>query len=300
MTRTIAIIGIWVMSACSTDGSGLPAGEIDDGNSAPGIPGAFASADWSPASVEGQLTLEPTPVDTVEELPGDYYRPFALPGQISVLSLSAGSSPGTGEYNLYRSCGVPVCLPETGTYQAVSENPAVGDAFITFSTTTAMGVVTDSYLIDALWRNQDDQLVALATRRVLPGGVIGAPFFLYRQPWSATGVPEPDPVLSLANELTATELVEIADLEPELADGLASRRQHEGLFESRDEVRAAGDEVLYSTASDGLCAYYQSLQQYYAIRALQCAYSVCYPLSPWYGYWAQYYENLAQSVCDDE
>jgi len=282
------------------DVSGVPAGEEGGVDSSPGIPGAHASASLSPASVEALPFLAPTPVDTVEELPGDYYRPFALPGQISVLSLSAGATPDSGEYSLYRSCGVPVCLPETGAYQAVPENPAVGYAFITLSTDTAMGVLTDSYVIDALWRNRDDQLIALQARRILPGDVIGAPFFLYRQSWTATGVDEPDPVLSLVNELTAAELVAVADLEPDMADGLASRRQHEGLFTSRDEVRAAGDAVLYSTANAGLCAYYQSLQEYYAIRALQCAYSICYPLSPWYGFWAQYYESLAQSVCGDE
>ena len=111
---------------------------------------------------------------------------------------------------------------------------------------------------------------------------------------------EPDPVLSLVNELTATELVEVAVLESDLADALVSRRQQQGLFASREDVRDAGDAALYSTVNDGLCAYYRSLAEYYTIRALQCAYSVCYPLSPWYGFWAEYYEGLAESVCGDE
>ncbi len=285
------------------DVSGVPAGEDGDGTFDPVISRGSAPADITSAAGDALPVLEPAPVDNLDELPGDYYRPFALPGQISVVSLTAGSLPEEGEYNLFRSCGVPVCVPETGTYHAVPENPAVGFAFIRLSWKSGFAELTDSYIIDALWRNSDDELVALEMRRILPGDVIGAPFYLYRQRWTAPEDIEPDPVLSLVNELTAAELVEVTELEPSLADSIASRRQSQGLFASRAEVSDvvdSGDAVVYSAESAGLCAYYQGLAQYYGIRALQCAYSVCYPLSPWYGFWAEYYNDLAQSVCGDE
>lgn len=50
-------------------------------------------------------------------------------------------------------------------------------------------------------------------------------------------------------------------------------------------------------AAAGLCDYYRGLATYYGIRALQCAYSVCWPLSTWYGTWAEYYTRLAEASC---
>ena len=94
------------------DVAGLPAGDDVDSNPGPEISRGATSASGAAASIDVLPLLDPAPVDTLDELAADYYRPFSLPGQISVISLAAGATPAEGEYSLYRSCGVPVCVPE--------------------------------------------------------------------------------------------------------------------------------------------------------------------------------------------
>ena len=77
-------------------------------------------------------------------------------------------------------------------------------------------------------------------------------------------------------------------------------REVNGAFESLAQVTSVLDSAPRTVMSNPMCSYYQGLAQYYSIRALQCAYSVCYPMSPWYGYLAQYYQGLAEAVCPTE
>jgi len=108
---------------------------------------------------------------------------------------------------------------------------------------------------------------------------------------------EPEAVLSFVNGAATERLTADGDLSPEEASALVEWRKVNGAFESLDQVTRALDSAPRNLMSNPMCSYYQGLAQYYSIRALQCAYSACYAMSPWYGYLAQYYSTLAQSVC---
>jgi hypothetical protein len=84
----------------------------------------------------------------------------------------------------------------------------------------------------------------------------------------ATGATD-DPVLELARSLAPDELAATTEI--------------------------GATQAATPTAS---CESYRSLADYYRIRALQCAYSICYPLSSWYGYWAEYYTRLVEQTCE--
>lgn len=100
-------------------------------------------------------------------------------------------------------------------------------------------------------------------------------------------------ILQIANEFSRDDLL-AHDVEPAVADAIVLARQH-GPFTSPAQVEQAMTMSLYST--NPLCSYYQGMAQYYTIRALQCAYSICAPMSPWYAFMAQYYQGLWEANC---
>jgi hypothetical protein len=340
--------------------------------------------------------LVPTTVESVDDLPGRYVRPFALPGQVSTLTLGAIDN-GAGAYELHRSCGVPNCLGEQGTYHAVPENPAVGFAFFSLQPAGSTSV-PETYIIDLLWRSAGGDVVALQVRRLYANDAIGLPQVFWRLPdapatprlledetadggsapavtpgaadapgelypelpgiyvralpvpgdigaltlgaatWQnggATGtyqasypyclpwcIPESGTYhLEIASAITGTGRLEIERSGEDTGGAtyvvLAIWRDLQGHITALQLQRvwgpglvgapfvmyrqwwtaASGSGPADDAGETGACAYYQALAQYFHIRALQCAYSVCYPLSPVYGYWAQYYDQLAQTTC---
>lgn len=116
------------------------------------------------------------------------------------------------------------------------------------------------------------------------------------------GAPQADPgaVLSFVNTADQHRLTSDGALSPEEARAVLAFREANGAFLSLDQLTTALDSAPRTQLSNPICGYYEGLAQYYAIRALQCAYSVCYPMSPWYGYLSQYYQSLAQAVCPTE
>lgn len=105
-------------------------------------------------------------------------------------------------------------------------------------------------------------------------------------------------VLDFVNASDFDRLTGDGGLDAEVATALLEYRRENGRLGSLDQLTAVLESAPVPVASGSLCNWYQSMAQYYSIRALQCAYSACYPLSPWYGYMAQYYSALAASVCD--
>jgi hypothetical protein len=60
-----------------------------------------------------------------------------------------------------------------------------------------------------------------------------------------------------------------------------------------------GSDAAAAPANVATCATWLGLAQYYQIRALQCGMGACWPMSPWYASWAQYYQGLADAAgCD--
>jgi hypothetical protein len=144
-----------------------------------------------------------TSVESVEELPGQYYRPFAPAGQLSWLSLGAMAE-GDGDYQAARSCGIVACVAESGRYHAIPENPAIGFAFLALY--ASGGETSDNYMIQALWRDPLGHLIALQLRQFGPTGP-GLPFLIFRLPGLPTtglalgepATPEPQ-LASAANQ----------------------------------------------------------------------------------------------------
>lgn len=327
--------------------------------------------------------LVPGDVESIADLPGRYYQPFALPGQISVMTLGAIAE-GTGDYELYRSCGIPACIAESGSYHAVPENPAIGFAF--FVLRSSVSAVPETYVVDLYWRGADDGIVALQVRQLLPTDSFGPTTIFWRIPPASPGTigarsPNADPrvlasaaqtppditgtfvrplgvhgdigaltfrnvdaddptrivgayaaaypyclpwcfpedgafELEIANALTGTGVLRLESGSDEKRYVvLAIWRTPQGIvgalqLQRSYEFGAVGppftmhrqwwtnDPVVEAAAANSsACIYYQGLAEYYATRALQCAYSVCYPLSPVYGYWAEYYRGLAEAHC---
>lgn len=107
---------------------------------------------------------------------------------------------------------------------------------------------------------------------------------------------ELESILHVVNELSYDQLLTEADLDPSLANAIVEARASGVVFTSKEQL----DDFLMRNmpAGNPMCAYWQGMAQYYAIRALQCAYSVCYPMSPWYGYMAEYYNGFVDLYCD--
>src|SRR4051794_28124240 len=99
MNYKLGLIALLSLCACSMDGLDPdPTTSPDLGTAEPTSP----DAESLPASAR----LIPEPVDSVEDVPGRYAQPFALPGQISAITLGTPNF-ATGSYELFRSCGVP-------------------------------------------------------------------------------------------------------------------------------------------------------------------------------------------------
>jgi hypothetical protein len=161
MSYRIGIAMVSALCACS----------INDRNPDPATPdmGGDTAAEEQPTSPDSESLPEtarliPEQVDSVEDLPGRYAQPFALPGQVSVITLGAPSF-ATGNYELYRSCGLPTCVRETGQYHMVPTNPAIG--FAALSLLDQTGLVRSTYVLDLLWRDGDGRLVAVQLRALL-------------------------------------------------------------------------------------------------------------------------------------
>jgi hypothetical protein len=104
-------------------------------------------------------------------------------------------------------------------------------------------------------------------------------------------------VLHVANHFSRDELVEHG-LDPAMADAILTARANGIDFASPAQVEETMTLSLPPSANP-LCAYYEAMAQYFSIRALQCAYSICYPMSPWYGFMAEYYRKLLRSLCPE-
>lgn len=177
MTYRLGIALLIALCGCS----------ITDQDSAPSSPDMGAEAPTSPdaESLPSSARLVPEPVDSVEDVPGRYAQPFALPGQVSAITLDRPNF-ATGNYELYRACGVPTCVHEVGQFHIVPTNPAIG--FAALSLVDSTGVVRSTYILDLLWRDADGQLVALQLRALL-GNATGPTQVWWRLPDGNQGQP---------------------------------------------------------------------------------------------------------------
>lgn len=156
MTYRIGISLLALLCACSIQD---PVPDPDPGAPAMGSAEEPASPDAETLPAAARLIAEP--VDSVEDVPGRYAQPFALPGQVSTITLGAPNF-ATGSYELFRSCGLPNCVPESGQYHIVPTNPAIG--FAALSLVDQTGTVRSTYILDLLWRDGDGRLVAIQLR----------------------------------------------------------------------------------------------------------------------------------------
>ena len=156
MNNNLIIAAVLSFCACS----------ITDPTPAPESPGTSVEQPTSPdaETLPASARLIPETVDSVEDVPGRYAQPFALPGQVSAITLAAPNF-ATGNYEVYRSCGVPICVREIGQYHIVPTNPAIG--FAALSLVDSTGLVRSTYVLDLLWRDGDGNLVAIQLRQVL-------------------------------------------------------------------------------------------------------------------------------------
>ncbi len=177
MSHRIGIALLVVLCSCSTS----------EPDPVPPAGPASGSSAHVPAPANDSLPktaqLIPEPVDSVADVPGRYAQPFALPGQVSLITIGTPNY-GTGSYELYRSCGVPNCVPEIGQYTIIPTNPAIGFAALTLADQT--GTVHVTYVLDYLWRDSDGQLVAIQLRALL-GNATGPTQVWWRLPDDASG-----------------------------------------------------------------------------------------------------------------
>ncbi|MGE5180943.1 MAG: hypothetical protein ACM31C_02725, partial [Acidobacteriota bacterium] len=165
------------MCSCSTSDP-LPAPPTAPPPALPGSPAPDTEA------LPPSARLIPEPVDSVDDVPGTYVQPYALPGQVGVIAIGP-TTLGTGDYELYRSCGLPACVPEAGQYDIVPTNPAIG--FAALSLVDQTGTLRVTYMLDYLWRDSDGRLVAIQLRALL-GNSVGPTQVWWRLP-GATGIP---------------------------------------------------------------------------------------------------------------
>ena len=182
MNYKLGLIALLSVCACSiTDSDPDQTTSPDMGTAEPTSPDAE-----SPPS---NARLIPEPVDSVEDVPGRYAQPFALPGQISAITIGSPNF-GMGNYELFRSCGVPNCVPEAGQFHIVPTNPAIGFAAISLVDQT--GTVRTTYILDLLWRDSGGRLVAIQLRALL-GNTTGPTQVWWRLP-DGNGGNDDDPI----------------------------------------------------------------------------------------------------------
>lgn len=178
MSQKIGIMLLVALCSCSTNGPDVTLPEDPPSGSAGTAPAPDSDA------LPSTARLVPEPVDSVEDVPGSYVQPFALPGQVSLITIETPSY-GMGSYELYRSCGLPTCVPESGTYDIVATNPAIG--FAALSLVDQSGTVRVTYVLDYLWRDSEGTLVAIQLRALLGNGA-GPTQVWWRMP-AGTGTP---------------------------------------------------------------------------------------------------------------
>lgn len=190
MSHRLGIALLMLLCSCSiTDPDpapdpGAPDMGPDMGIDEPGGPDAEELPD------SARLVAEP--VDSVEDVPGRYAQPFALPGQVSTITLGEPNF-ATGDYKLFRSCGLPTCIAERGQYHIVPTNPAIG--FAALSLVDQTGTVRSTYILDLLWRDGDGRLVAIQLR-ALVGNFTGPTQVWWRLPDG----PDPDATVPMPAE----------------------------------------------------------------------------------------------------
>ncbi len=163
MSQRIGIALLIALCSCSTNGPTVPPIAPADGAPTAPLPPAADTASLPPSA-----QLIPEPVDSVTDVPGTYVQPYALPGQVSVITIGPTIA-GDGNYELYRSCGVPVCVAESGGYHIIPTNPAIG--FAALSLFDQAGALRANYMLDYLWRDSDGTLVAIQLRALVGNGV---------------------------------------------------------------------------------------------------------------------------------
>jgi len=184
MSKKLGIACVLLLCSCSTNGP------VED----PPVPPQTGSADAPPdtGALPATTRLVAEPVDSVADVPGTYVQPFALPGDISLITIEAPSY-GMGSYQLYRSCGLPTCVAESGHYDLIATNPAIGFAALTLLDQT--GTVRTTYVLDYLWRDDSGALVAIQLRPLL-GNAAGPTQVWWR--YGASTAPPPPPPAHLA------------------------------------------------------------------------------------------------------
>ena len=162
MSKNLGIAFVIAVCSCSTT-------EPDPAPAPPPDPGSVAATPADPA-LPATARLTPEPVDSVADVPGTYVQPFALPGDVSLITIEPPNY-DMGSYELYRSCGLPTCILEAGRYDIIATNPAIGFAALTLLDQT--GAVRVSYILDYLWRDDSGDLVAIQVRPLI-GNAAGA------------------------------------------------------------------------------------------------------------------------------
>ena len=201
MNKLLTIVTTLAVCSCSISDP--------DPSPAPPQPGTSDPAGPDAETLPSTARLIPEPVDSVEDLPGRYAQPFALPGQVSVVTLDAPNY-GTGTYELYRSCGLPTCLHEVGQYHVVPTNPAIG--FAALSLVDQTGVVRSTYILDLLWRDGEGKLVAVQLRALI-GDTTGPSQVWWRLPDAAT-----DPASAPATDSSVDASSPVAFTAPSASD----------------------------------------------------------------------------------
>ncbi len=189
MSQSFVIALLTAVCACSTNAP-EPTGAGD--------PPAPPAATPDPQALPASERLHPEPVDSVADVPGSYVQPLALPGDVSLITLATPSW-GQGSYQLYRSCGLPTCIPELGQYDIIATNPAIG--FAALSLLDQTGTIRATYILDQLWRDSHGALVAIQLRPVLANAT-GPTQMWWRLP-STTAAPTQTAPAPAPIELTA-------------------------------------------------------------------------------------------------
>ena len=205
MSQSLRIAFLVLVCSCSTNGPDPvpPEGPAPDGSAAAPEPDT--------TSLPASQRLHPEPVDSVADVPGSYVQPYALPGDISLITLGA-TNWGMGDYQLFRSCGLPTCVAETGQYDVIATNPAIG--FAALSLVDATGTVRTTYVLDQLWRDSHGALVAIQLRPLLANAP-GPTQLWWRLPAGTTAP-------SASSRLAANEPI----AEPTRATALAAANSH--------------------------------------------------------------------------
>jgi hypothetical protein len=176
MSHKLGIACLIAVCSCSTNG-------VDPELPPPPQTGsAEATPDSDALPPVAQLIAEP--VDSVADVPGTYVQPFAVAGDISLITIEQPNY-GMGSYQAFRSCGLPTCVAETGRYNILATNPAIG--FAALSLVDQTGTLRVTYMLDYLWRDQGGELVAIQLRPMV-GNAAGP-----TQVWWRYGAQTPPP-----------------------------------------------------------------------------------------------------------